>query len=90
MDMKKIGSKGKIKLAGKGVNFDLKFTVKDDDFTESSYMLLQLKDCASPSNMKKKKKIDRINSQPKSKSLSESPFSSHRMTRSQSQRLLGA
>ncbi|PHT53068.1 DNA replication licensing factor MCM6 [Capsicum baccatum] len=53
-------------------------------------MLLQLKDCASPSNVKKKKKkkINRIDSQPKSKSLSESPSSSHRMTRSQSQRLL--
>ncbi|KAM3340098.1 hypothetical protein P3S68_029968 [Capsicum galapagoense] len=50
---------------------------------------IQLKDCASPSNVKKKK-IDRIESQPKSKSMSESPSSFHRMTRSQSQRLLGA
>ncbi|KAM3205336.1 hypothetical protein P3L10_028746 [Capsicum annuum] len=50
---------------------------------------IQLKDCASPSKMKKKK-IDRIESQPKSKSMSESPSSSHRMTLSQSQRLLGA
>ncbi|PHT48624.1 Cysteine-rich receptor-like protein kinase 2 [Capsicum baccatum] len=90
MDMKKkMDSKGKLKLAGKGVNFDPKFTVKDDDFIESSYMLLQLKDYASPSDVKKKK-IDRIESQPKSKSISESPFSSHRMTRSQIQRLLGA
>ncbi|KAF3650104.1 hypothetical protein FXO37_18647 [Capsicum annuum] len=31
-----MGSKGKLKLAGKGVNFDPKFIVKDDDFTESS------------------------------------------------------
>ncbi|PHU03339.1 Cysteine-rich receptor-like protein kinase 2 [Capsicum chinense] len=48
-----------------------------------------LKDCASPSNMKKKK-IDRIESQPKSKSMSKSPSSSHRITQSKSQRLLGA
>ncbi|PHU18128.1 Cysteine-rich receptor-like protein kinase 2 [Capsicum chinense] len=90
MDMKKkMDSKDKLNLAGKGVNFDPKFTVKDDDFTESSYMLLQLKDYASPSDVKKKK-IDRIESQPKRKSISKSPSSSHRMTRSRSQRLLGA
>ncbi|KAM3250269.1 putative protein isoform X2 [Capsicum annuum] len=46
----------------------------------------KLKDCPSPSNLKKK--IDRIESQRKRKSMSESL--SHKKTRSKSRRLLGA
>ncbi|KAF3667905.1 hypothetical protein FXO38_08352 [Capsicum annuum] len=50
---------------------------------------LLMKDSPSPLNLKKQK-IDRIESQRKRKSMLESPSSSHRMTQSQSQRLLGA
>ncbi|KAF3684272.1 hypothetical protein FXO38_00372 [Capsicum annuum] len=56
---------------------------------ESSHMWLHLKQCPSPSNLKKKK-CDRMGSQGKRKAMSESPCSSPRMTLLQSQRLFGA
>ena len=56
MDMKqKIRNKGKLKLTGKAVNFDLKFVVNDDYFTESLHTGLYLKQCHSSLNLKKKK-----------------------------------
>ena len=51
----KIRNKEKLKLTGKAVNFDLKFVVNDDYFTESSHMGLYLKQCHSSLNFKKKK-----------------------------------
>ena len=69
----KIGNKEKLKLTGKAVNFDLKFVVNDDYFTESLHKGLYLKQCHSSLNLKKKKnKIMR--SQGKRKAMSWSMF----------------